>query len=201
MNVAWTELWLPIIVSAVLLQIASTLLWAVLPWHKPDVNPLPDQAAFDGAVNPLNIKPGFYLSPTTHDMQEYKSEGFQKRYSDGPWMSLNVFPGKPNMGKNMALTFVVFLVACAVIGYILSAAVPAGAEYLHVFRVAGACGVLAFVFGGLPNDIWFAKPTRWCVTGLIDAVIYAVLAAGAFAAFWPEAGVPGGGEGLPIPAP
>ncbi|MEQ8770792.1 MAG: hypothetical protein RIB60_09830 [Phycisphaerales bacterium] len=196
MDVAWTELWLPIIVAAVLLQIASTLLWAVLPWHKPDIQPLPDQAAFDAAVKPLGLKPGFYLAPCTHDGAEYKSEAFQKRYSEGPWMSLNVYPSKPNMGKNMALTFLVFLVACGVIGWVLSEALPAGTEYLRVFRVATACGVLAFVFGGLPNDIWFGKPTRWCVTGLIDAVIYALLAAGAFAAFWPEAG---GIPALPTP--
>lgn len=200
MTVAWTDLWLPMLVAAVLLQIASTILWAVLPWHKPDVNPVPDQAAFDAATKPLGLKPGFYLSPTTHDMKECKSEAFQKRYAEGPWMSLNVYPARPSMGKNMALTFLVFVAACAVIGYVASAAIPEGASYLHVFRVTGACGILAFVFGGLPNDIWFGKPTRWCVTGLIDAVIYAMLVAGTFAAFWPEAGgVVPGVQAIPTP--
>lgn len=184
------ELWLPIILSAVVLHIASFVFWAASPWHNPDVKQLPDQGAFDAAVKPLDIPPGYYMSPCTHDPKEMKAEAFRKRYDEGPWMTLGVFAGKPNMGRNLALTFLVFLVASTLIAYLAGLALPAGAGFWRVFRLVMPAGVLAYTFGGMNNGIWFGKSLAWTVRDIIDALVYAALTAAIFAWLWPAASVP-----------
>ena len=80
-------------------------------------------------------------------------------------------PGMPNMGKNMALSFLVALVISALIAYLAGSVLAPGTAYLRVFRVVGVAGVLAYTFGGIMNGIWFGKPTGWVVRDIIDAVI------------------------------
>lgn len=186
-DVALLDLWLPIVCATAVVWIFSFIFWAASPWHKPDVNPLPDQDGFDGAVAGFDLKPGFYMTPCTHDSKEWKEQAFIDRYNRGPWMTLNVFPGKPSMGKNMVLTVLTFLCVSVLVAYLATLGVRAGAEYMHVFRFVAVAAGLGYIFGGIPNDIWFAKPRRWFVTGVIDAVVYALVTAGFFAWMWPEA--------------
>ncbi len=189
------SLWLPILASAVGVFFASFILWAATPWHKPDVNRVPDDAAADRMLEDLALRPGFYMVPCTHDAQECKSAAYQERYKRGPWATINVLPGKPNMGRNMALSFLVALVISVLIAYLTGSVLPPGTAYLRVFQVAGTAAVLAYTFGGITNGIWFGKPTGWVIRDIIDAAIYAMITAGMFAWLWPGAGTPA----LPIP--
>jgi hypothetical protein len=163
-----TDLWLAIVVSAVLVFFGSFVFWAATPWHNKDIKQLPDPGAFDRAVSGLNLPPGHYMVPCTHDAKEMKSAEFLARYNAGPWMTVNVFAGRPSMGRNLGATFVVFVITSALIAYVARAALADGAAYLSVFRVVGATAFLAYGFGGLSN-----------------AMVYALLTAGAFAWLWP----------------
>jgi len=188
-----TSLWLPILLAALACHLASFVLWAATKWHKPDVNPVPDQDAADAAINGLNLKPGFYMLPCTHDNAEWKSEAFLDRYKRGPWATLNVFPARPNMGKNLGLTLLMFFVVSFLIAYLGSSVMAPGTEYMKVFQVTGTAAILAYTFGGMANGIWFGKQTAWVLRDIIDALIYAGITAGMFAWLWP-------GAALVIPA-
>ncbi len=179
------SLWLPILFSAVLVFIASALAWTVLPHHKADFKAMPDQKAFDDALASLNIEPGQYMFPYCSDSKKMKEPEFQARWKAGPNGVLNLWAGWPGMGRNMALSFVFYLVASVFVAYVCHLTLVSGAEPLRVFRLAGTVGIMAYCFGSIPKDIWFNTPPRAVVTNLIDGVVFGLLTAGAFAWLWP----------------
>lgn len=183
------SLWLAVVAATFVVWIASFVLWAVLPWHHREIKKTPDREAFDVAVRALDLRPGFYMEPQATADETMKSESFQRRYADGPWVTVNVMPARPSMGKNMILTVLVFGVVNVLIAYLAGSTLEPGAPYMEVFRVTCVAAVLAYTFGGIANGIWFGKPTGWAIKDVIDAGIYASLTAGVFAWQWPAAAV------------
>lgn len=181
------SLWAPILLAAVTCHIASYLFWVQTKWHQPDVNPVPDQDAADAAINGLDLKPGFYMVPCNHDPADWKKPEVLERYERGPWASINVFPGQPDMKKNVLLTLGMFLLISIAIAYLAASVLAPGTAYTKVFQVTCTAGVLAYTFGGVINGIWFGKPAGWVIRDIIDAAVYACITAGMFAWRWPEA--------------
>jgi hypothetical protein len=182
------QLWLPIVLSAVFVFIASFLAWMVLPHHKKDVKRLPDEAAFARQLEQMNLPPGTYMWPQACTAEEMKSDEFKQRYAKGPWGSLNVLGKQPNFGMNLVLVLICYLVLGLFVAYITGLTLAAGAEYLTVFRIAGATAVLGYCFGSIPNAIFFGKPLRFVITDLADNLVYGLVTAGTFAWLWPSAG-------------
>jgi len=176
---------IPILVTGVAMFILSFLFWVVFPHHKPDVKFCPEQEGLMKAVKDLGIKPGNYMFPCTADPKDWKSEEHTALNDAGPWGSLNMWPAKPNMGKNMALTFIAFLAVTVLVGYLTGLSRAPGAEFIEVFRVAGAAAIAVYVLGGLSNAIWFGKSTRFIITDMIDGVVYAVVTGAIFGFMWP----------------
>ncbi len=183
------QLWLPILVSAVVVFAASALAWMALPHHRKDVKALPDEKAFTDQLAPLKLAPGTYMWPNACTSDETKSEAFAARLEAGPWGTINVLAAKPSFARNLVLVFVFYLVVSLFVGYITSLARPLGAGFLAVFRVAGAAGVLAYCAGSIPNAIFLGKPGRFVLTDFVDGVVYGLLTGVVFAVLWPGAGV------------
>ena len=181
------QLWLPIVVSAVVVFIASFLSWMVLPLHKKEWSRPPDEDALLAKLRELGLKPGKYMFPSYESREQAKSEAFQKKWAAGPHGILQIWAGQPNMGRNLALTFLFYLVTGFFVAYLAGHALEPGAEYLSVFRIVGVAALLAHIFAAIPSVIWFHKPAAGFVADLIDGVVYALLTAGVFAAFWPAA--------------
>lgn len=186
-------LWLPILVSAVAVFFASFVFWAATPWHHKDVRVVPDAERADAAIASLGLPPGFYMLPNTHDKAEMRSEAFAERVRRGPWVTINVFGGQPNMGRNMALSFLTILLTSIGVAYLAAVALPPGADGPKVFQVTCTAAVLAYAFGGMLNAIWFGKPVGWIVRDLVDALVFALITAACFVLMWPDApaGIPG----------
>lgn len=178
------SLWLPILVSAVLVFIASALAWTVLPHHKADFKAMPDQKAFDDALASLNIEPGQYMFPYSSDSKKMKEPEFQERWKAGPNGTLNLWAGF-SMGRNLVLVFIFYLVTSIFVAYVCTLGLGAGDSYLRVFQLAGTTAILAYCFGSIPKDIWFNTPPRAVVTNLIDGVVFGLLTAGVFGWLWP----------------
>ncbi len=180
-------LWMPILVAAVVVFIASFLAWMVLPHHKADIKPLPDEQALAEQLARLELAPGLYMWPNCAAGEDMKSAEFKQRYERGPWGSLNVLPAKPNFARNLLLTFIVYLVISIFVGYLGSLACPAGSEFARVFRVTGAAAILGYCMGALPGALFLGKPTRFILTDLVDGVAYGLLTGLVFALLWPAA--------------
>ena len=73
---ALTTLWLPILVSAVIVFIASSIIHMLPLWHKNDYPALPNQDAVMDALRPLAIPPGDYMLPRAANMKEMRTPEF-----------------------------------------------------------------------------------------------------------------------------
>ena len=58
-----TALWLPVLLSAVFVFIASSLLHMLTPWHKSDYRGVPQEEQVIAALRPMAIPPGDYMLP------------------------------------------------------------------------------------------------------------------------------------------
>jgi hypothetical protein len=199
MNVELMDLWLPIVLSGVICFIASAVMWMALPHHKADIKPLPDEARAMDALTPLGLPPGLYMYPNCQGEEKMNSEAYKARWAAGPWGTINILAGQPQFARNLGATFLEMLVVALIAGYLASIAVPAGAEYMAVFRFVGTAGVLGFVMGGFATDAFLGKPGRFQLTSALDGIVYALLMAGTFAWLWPDAAGSIGPGGLPTP--
>lgn len=181
------DLWLPIVLASVAVFFASFVLNTILPHHKSDWNQLPNEKAFLQTVRDANLKPGRYMFPWCADFKELKDPEKRKIYEAGPHGILNLWPGMPNMGRNLVLTFLFFVVVSIFIAYITGEARAYGAGFGPVFQIAATTGVMSYCFAFIPNDIWFAKPPRAIAMDVIDGIIYALITGAIFAALWPDA--------------
>ena len=53
----------PVLLSAVLVFIASFVIYVLLPYHRTDFERLPDEEGVTAALRPLAIAPGEYMLP------------------------------------------------------------------------------------------------------------------------------------------
>ena len=179
-----STLWLPVLVSAVFVFIASNILWMALPfWHRKDYKKLPDEAALLGTLK--NAASGQYLAVG----MDWATATPEERAAahKGPMAFLYVRnPNAFSFGKTLTLYFLYAVVISAIVGYITGVTNAPGTHYPHIFRVAGSVAIIAYCFRGVPDSVWYGKP--WLVTfkELIDGVIYGLLTAGTFGWLWPH---------------
>lgn len=181
------SLWLPILLSAIFVFIASAIIWTVMPHHQKDFKELPDEPAARSTLTPQNVPPGQYNIPHVASREAVKDPEVVKLFDEGPVAFLTVLPkGMPNMGRSMLLSLVYYLVVGGVVAYLTTRTVPPGAEYLAVFRVSGTIAWAAYGLGTVPDAIWFGRPWSAIFKNMLDALIYGSLTGGAFAALWPH---------------
>jgi hypothetical protein len=142
------DLWLPILVSAVIVWIASALIWTVLPWHKSDYAKTGDEEGVRAALK--GLAPRFYNVPHVTDMQDLKKAEVGQKFTDGPVAFITVLPnGMPNMARNMVLQIVYFVFVGILCAYFVSRTTGPDADYLEVFRIVVRTALVEY---GQNND-------------------------------------------------
>lgn len=184
--VSLTALWLPILLAAVIVFIASSIMHMVLPYHRNNYKQLPDEDKVLATLRGASLKRGLYMFPfCTH--KDMKSPDTVEKFNQGPVGMLTVLPSGPaNMGKYLGLWFVYCLVIGLFVAYLTGHTVAAGARYLAVFRVAGTAAFLAYGLGNLSNGIWKGQPWGVTIKEAIDGLVYGLLTAGTFGWLWPH---------------
>src|SRR5512147_1459488 len=105
------SLWLPILLSAVVVFLLSSLLHMVLSYHNNDYLGLPNEQAVLDALRPFNIPPGDYMFPHAHGMKEAGTAEFKEKWARGPVGLMTVVRSKaPGMGKELVQWFVYCIV-------------------------------------------------------------------------------------------
>lgn len=182
-----SSLWLPILLSSVIVFIASSLVHMVLPWHKNDYPRVAKEDQLMDAVRPLGIPPGDYMVPRPPSRQALRTPEFREKLEKGPIMVMTVLPsGAFSMGRNLTLWFVYLLVIGVFAAYVTGRALPNGAPYLQVFRFAGTTAFLGFVAALWQMSIWYRRSWSITIKATIDGLIYALLLAGTFGWLWPR---------------
>ena len=90
------------------------------------------------------------------------------------------------MGKSLAQQFVFHLIVTTLIAHVAASTLPAGAEYLQVFRVTGTVGFLAYAAALAPGAIWHGRPWGPVVKEMMDGLVWGLLTAGVFGWMWPS---------------
>ncbi|MGQ0736860.1 MAG: hypothetical protein ACT4QD_24810, partial [Acidobacteriota bacterium] len=82
--VAVTALWLPILLSAVIVFIASSIIHMLLPYHRTDWKKLAAEDEVMNALRPFKIPPGDYLMPCAGSPDAMKDPAFMEKMNKGP---------------------------------------------------------------------------------------------------------------------
>jgi nucleoside recognition membrane protein YjiH len=182
-----TALWLPILLSAVIVFFASAIMHMVLAYHKSDYRKLRDEDRVTDAMRSAGVTRGpAYFFPY-FSFKEMKSTPAIEKMKRGPVGLLTVLPsGPPAMGKNLGQWFLYCLVISIFAAYLSGRTLSPGTPFLQVFRVVGIVALLGYGAAHAQESIWNGR--SWAVTfkHLFDSAIYAVLTAGTFGWLWPK---------------
>ena len=180
-------LWLPILLSSVIVFIVSSIIHMLSPWHKNDYPKLSNEEKVLDALRPLDIPQGEYMMPRPSSREEMKSPAFAEKIKKGPVALLSVWPKGPvSMGMNLVMWFLYTAVMGLFAAYITGRALPVGSTYLHVFRFAGATTFLGYSAALWQMSIWYNRPWSTTIKTTVDGLIYALLTAGVFGWLWPQ---------------
>lgn len=183
-----SALWMPVVASAALVFVVSSILNTILPWHKGDYRQVPNEDQARDALRPLAIPPGDYVLPRASSMKDMGSPEYQKKLAEGPVLLMTVRPnGQMSMGASLIQWFIFCLVAGLFAAYVAGRALPPGAHYLAVFRFAGVTSFAAYSLALWPMSIWYGRSWSSTLKANIDGLIYGLLTAGTFGWLWPAA--------------
>jgi hypothetical protein len=181
------SLWLPILLSTVLVFIVSAIIHMVLKYHNKDYTRLPNEDAVRAAIRSGNAAPAQYVVPYCSDMKDMEKPEMKQKYAEGPVAVINLMrPGVPRMGKYLIQWFIFSLVVSFFVAYVAGSAIPPGTRYLHVFRIVGATAFLAYAAGQVPAAIWMGKPWKVAWKEVFDGLVYGLVTAGTFGWLWPR---------------
>ena len=179
-------LWLPILVAAVLVFLASWLIHMLLPYHRTDYGKVPSEDAVMDVMRPFGIAPGDYMVPNPYSPAGARTPEFIAKMKKGPVIVMTVMqPGDVGMGGRLASWFLFCVIVGLFSGYLTSRALPAGAPYLEVFRFAGTVAFVGYAVALWENTIWYSRAWMTTLKSTIDGLVYALLTGGVFGWLWP----------------
>jgi hypothetical protein len=177
------SLWLPILLSAVLVFVASAVIHMFLGYHYSDYAPLPDEPAVASVLD--GVPPGNYATPRAGSRKEMGSPEFQEKVERGPVALVSIRPPGAAMGSTLGAWFVYNVVVAIVAAYVASRAVGMGGDYGDAFRFAGTTAFAAYALGTWSESIWFGRNWSTSIKNTIDGIVYALLTGGVFGWLWP----------------
>jgi len=180
------SLWLPVIVSAVVVFVASSILHMMLRYHKADHRRLPNEDAVREVLARGNLAPGVYFTPFCADMKELKDPGVKEKFVKGPVVSITAFPkGPPMMGKHLALWFGYCVLVSFTSAYVARHTLGPGGDGLLVMRITGTVAFAAYALAHMHDSIWKGQPWGSTARFILDGVVYSLLTGLTFRLLWP----------------
>jgi hypothetical protein len=181
-----TSLWVPILLAAAIVFVASSVIHMLLPIHKNDLRRFPNEEVALDAFRRLNVPPGDYGVPMAGSMAAMKDPVFVEKLKKGPLVFATISPGgSTSMARPLTLWFLYSVVVGIFAAYITGRALGPGAHYLEVFRFAGATAFLGYSMALAQSSIWWRRNWGTTIKSMVDGLIYALLTAGTFGWLWP----------------
>ena len=185
--ISLAQLWLPILVAAIAVFAASSVIHMVVKWHNTDYRKLGNEDDVRAVIRAGASGPGQYFIPYCTDPKEMQKPEMLQKFKEGP-VGLLVLrpPCTPSMGKPLGFWFLLNLAIAILAGCLACYTLAAGSSFLQIFRVVGIATFLAYAGGTIQQAIWMGKP--WVSTGkeVADAFIYAIASAAVFGWLWPR---------------
>src|SRR5207245_8749447 len=91
-----TALSLPILLSAIIVFVASSIMHMLLPYHRGDYQQLPDEDKLLAALRAAGLKRGLYIFPFG-TLKEMKSPALMEKYKQGTMGMMTEFTSGPHV--------------------------------------------------------------------------------------------------------
>ena len=185
--VGLTSLWLPIVVSALFVFVVSSLIHMVLRYHRDDYRKVPSEDGVMDALRKFDIPPGDYVFPYAPTPEAMKNPEYLEKRKKGPVAVLTVIKSEDQgMGSSLAQWFVYCVLVGVFAAYVSGHALPIGAEYGDVFRMAGTTAFCGYSLALLQASIWYKRKWSTTMKVVFDGLIYALVTGGTFGWLWPS---------------
>ena len=177
----------PILLSAVIVFVASSIIHMVLPYHRSDYRKLPSEPEVMEALRKFNIPPGDYMVPRPAGPEDMKSAEFKEKFAKGPVFMMTMMKGGTmSMGSNLIQWFIYCIVVSVLAAYIAGRALGPGREYLEVFRFAGCTAFIGYAMALWQDSIWYKKAWGTTLKNTFDGLLFGLLTGGTFGWLWPK---------------
>jgi len=183
--VSVATLWAPILVSAVLVFIISSMIHMVLGYHASDFGKVARQSELLDALRVFNLPPGDYFLPRPDSSAAAQSPEYKAAVAKGPVVLFRVMPGGMTMGKNLAMWFVYTVIVGLVAGYVAGLALGPGADYRPVFRVTSTVAFAGYTLALWQDVIWYSRSAVTAAKTTFDGLLFALATGGVFGWLWP----------------
>ena len=180
------SLWLPILLSAVIVFIASSIIHMVFTYHRSDFGKVPDEDDVMDSLRKFNIPPGDYVIPCAGSSKAMAAPEFIEKTTKGPVAFMTVIEnGPPKMGASLVMWFVYSIIVGIFAAYIGGRVLGPGVDYLDVFRFVGCTAFIGYSLALLQNSIWYKRNWSATIKSMFDGLVYGLLTAGTFGWLWP----------------
>jgi hypothetical protein len=180
------SLWMPILLSAVMVFVASSVIHMILTYHRSDYGKLSAEDAVMEALRKYRIPPGDYMVPCATGPKSMKDPGFLEKIKKGPVIIMTVMKsGSFGMGGQLAQWFLYCVVVSVFSGYVAGRALPTGTDYISVFRFTGTVAFVGYALALWQNTIWYKKAWTTTLKSTVDGLVYGLLTGGVFGWLWP----------------
>jgi hypothetical protein len=185
--VSLTSLWLPVVLSAVGVFMASSIVHMVLRYHHNDFKKLPAQDEVMDALRKFNIPPGDYLMPCASAPAEMRTPEFKEKWARGPLMVATFWqPGPISMGPQLAQWFVFCLVVSLFAAYVTSRTLGPAAEMGNVCQIASTTAFLGYAMSHWSDAIWYKRSKKTVAKATFDGLVYGLITGFVFGWLWPQ---------------
>lgn len=182
-----SALWLPILLSSVLVFVLSSIIHMMSPWHKSDYPKLANEDQVMDALRPLNIPPGDYMMPRPASREDMRSPEFAAKRARGPVAVFTIMPsGSFTMGKYLGQWFVYIVVVGMFAACVAATSLPVGATYRSVFHYVALTAFIGYTLALWQLSIWYHRSWLTTIKATVDGGIYALFTAGVFGWLWPK---------------
>ena len=172
--VSLASLWLPIVVSAVIVFLASCIIHMFLPFHRSDFEKLPQEDQVLDTLRSLNIPSGQYGSPHAIPPRD-EAAGIPGKAQAGTRAFPHLAPGAdPGWEIPLLQWFIYLLVISLFAAYLAHIVIAAGAPYPAVFRFICVAALMAYSLGHAHQSIWYRQRWRKTVNYFIDGLMMRV---------------------------
>jgi len=181
-----SQIWLPILVTAIAVFLASSLIHMVFRWHNRDYRKLPNEDQVRDAIRAGSPAPGQYVLPHCTEMKEMQGEEMQQKFRDGPVGLLTLRQsGAPSMGGSLMQWFVFNLVVAMLVGDLSLQLYTAQGNPKNIAQLVGILSFLTYAGSNVQAGIWMGKPWMAVLRDTLDGLIYAIVSGLVFWWLWP----------------
>lgn len=179
-------LWMPTLLTAIGVFIASALIHMVVQWHKSEYRKLENEDAVRDAIRAGSPAPGQYVLPYCAGMQQTQDATMQQKYRDGPIGFITLRRnGPPAMGGMLFQWFCYVLVVSAIAGAMAMRVFGTGGSGSGAGHLVGLVSFLTYTGGSVQYGIWMGKPWSGVILDALDGAIYGAIGMAVFTHLWP----------------